>query len=156
MHTRPSISTETMELLLASVSDCEVWSVIRFLYVRGETTAEIHTLHIHLIWHHVTFICSLVCTNISLARYSTQQRKSKQRLWNTSKIWTLSTIAMVYESYINDIRNVQICEGITWKNRKFCHESACILFNCFGPVVVEKKKCVNLLFENPSQFLSDK
>ncbi len=42
MHTRPSISTETMELPLASVSDCEVRNVIRFLHAHGETAAEIH------------------------------------------------------------------------------------------------------------------
>ncbi len=42
MHTVPSISPETMELPLASVSDCEVRSVIKILRVRGETAPEIH------------------------------------------------------------------------------------------------------------------
>ncbi len=42
MHTRPSISTETMELPLASGSDCKVWSVIRFLRGHSETGTEIH------------------------------------------------------------------------------------------------------------------
>ncbi len=98
MHTRPSISTETMELPLASMSDCEVRSVIRFLRACGETAAEIRILHIRL-----TFMCSQVRTNVSLAKDSTQQRKSKQRLWSTRKIWMLSTTALVYKSYINDI-----------------------------------------------------
>ncbi len=41
MHTRPSISKETMELPQASVFSCEVRSVIRFLHMRSETAAEI-------------------------------------------------------------------------------------------------------------------
>ncbi len=40
MHMRPSISTETIPL--PSVSDCEVWNVIRFFHACGETAAEIH------------------------------------------------------------------------------------------------------------------
>ncbi len=42
MHTQSSISKETMELPLASMSDCEVWSVTRFLSASGETAVEIH------------------------------------------------------------------------------------------------------------------
>ncbi len=42
MHTWPSISTETMELPLASVSDCEVRRVIQFLRTHGEEAAVIH------------------------------------------------------------------------------------------------------------------
>ncbi len=45
MHTRPSISTETMELPLASVSDCEVRSVTQFLCACGETAVEIYPPH---------------------------------------------------------------------------------------------------------------
>ncbi len=149
MHTWPSISTETMELPLASVSNCEVRSVIRFLCACGETAAEIRSLHIPLIWQRLTFICSLVRTNILLARDSTQQRKSEQQLRSTFKIWTLSTVALVYNSYINDIRNVQICKGIMWENREFRHKSACIFFIFFGPIVSEKKN-VRTYFENPS------
>ncbi len=45
MHMWPSISTETMELPLASMSDYEVWRVIWFLRACGETAAEIcHSL----------------------------------------------------------------------------------------------------------------
>ncbi len=76
MHTRPSISIVTIELPLAIVSDNEVRSVIQFLRVCGEMAAEIRTLYIRLIWHHLTFIYSPVRMNISLARDSTQQRKS--------------------------------------------------------------------------------
>ncbi len=43
MHTLPSISTETIELPLASVFDCEVRSVIWFLRARSEMAAEIHS-----------------------------------------------------------------------------------------------------------------
>ncbi len=42
MDTRPSISTETMELPLASVPDCKVRSVIRFLRAHGEMAVEIY------------------------------------------------------------------------------------------------------------------
>ncbi len=42
MYTRPSISTETMELPLASMSNCEVWNVIRFLCAHGQMATEIH------------------------------------------------------------------------------------------------------------------
>ncbi len=42
MHMWLSISTETMELPVASVSDCDVWRVIRFLRACGEMVAEIH------------------------------------------------------------------------------------------------------------------
>ncbi len=51
MHTRLSISTETMELPLASVFDCEVRCVIWFLHARGESAVEIRTLLIRLVWH---------------------------------------------------------------------------------------------------------
>ncbi len=42
MHMRPSIRTKTMELPLASVSDCKVRSVIRFLRACGKTAVEIY------------------------------------------------------------------------------------------------------------------
>ncbi len=42
MYMQPNISTETMQLPLASVSDCKVRSVSRFLCARSETAAEIY------------------------------------------------------------------------------------------------------------------
>ncbi len=145
MHTQPSISIKTMELPLASVPDCEVWSVIRFLRARGETAAEIH--------RQISAVYGEECTSKSMVYHWVWDfeggRTEVHNLWST-KIWTLSTVALVYKSYINDIRNVQICQRITWQNREFRHECACIFFNFFGPIVDVKKKCVNLLFENPS------
>ncbi len=54
MHARPSISTETMELPLASVFDCELAKCECYLDLRahGETAVEIHlqisAVYIHL------------------------------------------------------------------------------------------------------------
>ncbi len=149
MHTRPRISTETMELPLARVSDWEVRSVIRFLRARCETAAEMH--------RQISAVYGEKCMSKSVVgrwvRKCEGGRTEVHNLWSTSKIWTLSTVVLVYKSYINDIRNVQICKGISWKNREFHRKSACILFNFFGPVVGEKKKSVNLLFENTSYYL---
>ncbi len=81
MHTRPSISIETMELPLGSVSDCAVRSVIRFLHARGEMAAEIRTLHIRLIWHHLTFIHQFARTfRWQEIRYNAGNQSSSQNL----------------------------------------------------------------------------
>ncbi len=102
MHMRPSIRTETMELPLAIVSNCEVRSVIRFLCACGEMAAEIH--------HQISavygkecmskwMVCCWVCDFEGV-------RTEVHDLWSTSKIWRLRTVALVYKSYINNIRNV--------------------------------------------------
>ncbi len=60
MHTQPSISAETMELTLASVSDCEVRSAIQFLRVRDETVAEIR--------HQISAVYGKEVDGVSLGR----------------------------------------------------------------------------------------
>ncbi len=102
MHTWPSISTGTMELPLASMSDCEVRSVIRFLRACGETAAEIYRL-ILAIYSEECMSKSMVCLWVGDFKGG---RTEVHDLWRTSKFWMLSTIALVYKSYINDVRNV--------------------------------------------------
>ncbi len=130
---------------LASVFDCEVRSVIQFLRARDETAAEIHR-QISAVYVEEYMSKSMMCCWVR----DFGGRTEVHNLWITSKIWRLSTVTLVYKSYINDIRNVQICKGIMWKNREFRYESACIFFNFFRTNRWREKKCVNLFFENSS------
>ncbi len=73
MHTRPSISTETMELPLTSVSDCEVRGVIQFLCVPGETAAEIHRQILAVYGEECWMSKSLVCHYFAGKRFNTTE-----------------------------------------------------------------------------------
>ncbi len=102
MHTRLSISAETMKLPLASGSNCEVRSVIRFLHVHGETVAKIHR-QIWAVYGEECMSKSMVCHWV---RDFKGGRTEVHNLWSTSKIWTLSTMVLVYKSCVNGIQNV--------------------------------------------------
>ncbi len=74
MHTWPSVSTETIWLPLARVSDCEVRSVIRFLRTHGETAVEIHRqiLAVYSEEHHLSK--SMVCCYFTGKRFNTTEK----------------------------------------------------------------------------------
>ncbi len=69
MHSLASISTETMELPLASVSDCEVRSVIQFLHARSETAEEIHCQISEVYSEECRMSKSMVCCWFAGKRY---------------------------------------------------------------------------------------
>ncbi len=135
MHTWPSISTETIELLLASVTDCEVWNVIWFLRACGETAAEIH-------------LPDLAPSDFHL--FASSQEHFAGKWFNTTE-----EIKAAVVEYFQNLDTEYCCaglqklckwymkcldcKGVTWKNREFCHESACIFLNFFGSIVGEKK-----------------
>ncbi len=73
MHTRPSISTETMELTLASVSDCEDQSVIRFLRACDETAVEIHRQISAVYGKECCISKSMVCYYFTGIRFDTTE-----------------------------------------------------------------------------------
>ncbi len=73
MHTRSSISTETMELPLVSMFDCEVRSVIQFLRTCGETAAEIHRQISAVYSEECRMSKSLVCCYLTGKRFDTTE-----------------------------------------------------------------------------------
>ncbi len=128
MHTWPSISTETMELPLASVYDCEVRCVIRFLSALRETTAEIYCQISAVYGEECRMSKSMVCRYFSGKRFNATEEIKATVVEYFQNLDT--EYLLVYKSYINDVRNVQICKEITWKNRELRHQST-VFFSIF-------------------------
>ncbi len=112
-----------MELPLASMSDCEVWSVIRFLCACGETTAEIHC-QISAVYNEECMSKSMVShEHFADKRFNTTEEIKAavvKYFQNLDAEYCHTGLQKLHKRYMKCL----YLQGIMWKNREFCGESA--------------------------------